>query len=303
MLGRSMFDEKTGLTIMVPTLNGTESDFCRLFMIFEQATTSGTTQVRFVFTYCNFLRPNAVAFLGGTVRSLQNQGKTIFFFWESLSPKVKASLVQNGFCNALGHGGRGYTGHAIPYREDRYEDFNSILDYLTQNWIGKGWVRVSEPLRDAIVGKVWEIYTNSFEHANSPVGVYSCGQHFHQRNELVLCVVDFGVGIPNKVRGYLSADTRAESITAESCLRWACISGNTTAAVNGVPRGLGLNLLKDLVSVNNGKLELYSHNAYVKMDANGEEYKTLPFYFKGTILSITLVCDEKYYRLTSEPGS
>jgi hypothetical protein len=287
---------------MVPTLNDTESDFSRLFMIFEQVMSSTTQQVLFVFTYCRFLRPNAVAFLGGTVRSLQRKGVTVFIDWTSFQEKVKASLTQNTFCSKLGHGTPGYLGHAIPYREDPREDANSILDYLTQNWIGKGWVKVSEELRDAIAGKVWEIYANSFEHSNSLIGVYSCGQHFYGRNELVLSVVDFGVGIPHNVREYLSSDSRAASLTAESCLRWACVSGNTTATAKGIPRGLGLHLLKELVRVNNGKLELYSHNAYVKMDSSGDEFKTLPFFFKGTILNITLVCDEKYYRLTSESG-
>lgn len=297
-----MFDATKGLIMLVPTLNDEEGDFSRLFMIYEQVMTCANDQVQFAFTYCNFLKPSAVAFLGGMIRSLQRKGVTVYIDWNSFDPRVKASLTQNTFCSSLGHGTSSRTGHSIPYREDFREDANSILDYLTQNWIGKGWVKVSEALRDAIAGKVWEIYANSFEHANSEVGVYSCGQHFYRKNELTLSVIDFGVGIPHKVREYLSPDTRAAFLTAESCLKWACISGNTTATANGVARGLGLHLLKELVKVNNGKLELYSHNAYVKMDANGEFYKTLPFFFKGTILNITLLCDEKYYRLTSEQG-
>lgn len=297
-----MFNTKTGLTIMIPTINDEEGDFMRLFMIYQQVMETNAPQVMFVFTYCRFLRPNAVAFLGGTIRSLQKKGVTVFVDWKSIPSAVMASLRQNTFCCKLGHNSQTPPGHAIPYREDPKEDANSILDYLTQNWIGKGWVKVSEPLRDAIAGKVWEIYANSFEHSKSKIGVFSCGQHFRKKNELVLSVVDFGVGIPHNVREFLSSDSRAASLSAESCLKWACQSGNTTATANGVPRGLGLHLLKELVRVNNGKLELYSHDGYVKMSNQGEEYKTQPFYFEGTILNITLLCDEKYYRLTSELG-
>ncbi|HCM6912314.1 hypothetical protein [Klebsiella aerogenes] len=297
-----MFDANKGLVVMVPTLNDEEGDFLRLFMIYDQVMNTAASQVMFHFTYCNFLRPNAVAFLGGTIRALQRKGITVFVNWLSVPSAVMATLRQNTFCSKLGYGSSASLGHAIPYREDPREDANSILDYLTQNWIGKGWVKVSELLRDAIAGKVWEIYANSFEHAQSEIGVFSCGQHFKRKNELVLSVVDFGVGIPFNVRQYLSADTRAASLTAESCLRWACVSGNTTASANGIARGLGLHLLKEMVRVNNGKLELYSHDGYVKIDNQGEQFKTLPFYFKGTILNITLLCDEKYYRLTSEPG-
>lgn len=296
------FDASKGLTVMVPTLNDEEGDFMRLFMIYEQVMNTTSSQVMFQFTHCDFLRPNAVAFIGGTIRSLQQKNIIVFVSWSTVSNAVMATLRQNTFCSKLGYGPAVNLGHAIPYREDPKEDANSILDYLTQNWIGKGWVRVSELLRDAIAGKVWEIYANSFEHSQSEIGVFSCGQHFKRRNELVLSVVDFGVGIPYNVRQYLSADSRAASLTAESCLKWACVSGNTTARANGIARGLGLHLLKELVRVNNGKLELYSHDGYVKIDGNGEQFKTLPFYFKGTILNITLLCDEKYYRFTSEVG-
>jgi len=302
MLGSNMFDASKGLTIMIPTLNDEEGDFMRLFMIYAQVMDAETSQIMFEFTHCRFLRPNAVAFLGGTIRSLQRKGVVVFVNWESVPSDVMASLKQNSFCNKLGYNSQANPGHAIPYREDPREDANSILDYLTQNWIGKGWVKVSEPLRDAIAGKVWEIYANSFEHSNSEIGVFSCGQHFKRKNELVLSVVDFGVGIPHNVREYLSSDERAAFLSAELCLKWACVSGNTTATANGIPRGLGLHLLKELVRINNGKLELYSHDGYVKISSQGEQYKTLPFYFKGTILNITLLCDEKYYRLTSELG-
>lgn len=297
-----MLDLSNKLTIAVPTLNDDESDFQRLFMLYSQVMASSAAYILFTFPHCRFLRPNAVAFLGGTWRSLQRKGVKVLVDWESLRYEIKNTLIQNTFCQQFGHRGTAYSGHSIPYREDPVQDANSILDYLTQNWIGRDWVRVSDALRDAIAGKVWEIYVNSFEHAKSPIGVFSCGQHYYKRNELVLSVVDFGVGIPYNVRDYLSEDKRASTITAEACLKWACISGNTTTK-DGIARGLGLHLLKEMVKINNGKLELYSHNAYVKIDATGEAYKTLPFSFRGTILNITLLCDEKFYKLASELGN
>jgi hypothetical protein len=64
----------------------------------------------------------------------------------------------------------------------------------TYYWIGKGWVHVSDRLRDAIVGRMWEIYNNAFEHSGTPIGGYSCGQYFKTHNNLILSVVDFGQG-------------------------------------------------------------------------------------------------------------
>ncbi|WP_422457362.1 hypothetical protein [Pantoea sp. BJFS-204] len=297
-----MLEVTNRLTIAVPTLNDSEDDFQRLFMIHAQVMGSEASNVLFTFPHCRFLKPNAVAFLGGTWRSLQRKGVTVYVDWESLRYEIINTLIQNTFCQQFGHKKTSYTGNSVPYREDPKQDTNSILDYLTQNWIGREWVRVSEALRDAVAGKVWEIYVNSFEHSKSPIGVFSCGQHYHTKHELVLSVVDFGVGIPHNVREYLSQDSRAATLSAEACLRWACVSGNTTTK-DGIARGLGLHLLKELVRINKGKLELYSHNAYVKIDQNGEIFKTLPFPFRGTILNITLLCDENFYQLASELGS
>ena len=53
------------MTITVPTLNDMEDDFQRLFMIYSSAMSSNASSIVFTFTHCSFLRPNAVAFLGG----------------------------------------------------------------------------------------------------------------------------------------------------------------------------------------------------------------------------------------------
>lgn len=57
-----MFNTKTGLTIMIPTLNDGEGDFMRLFMIYKQVMETDAPQITFIFTHCRFLRPNAVPF-------------------------------------------------------------------------------------------------------------------------------------------------------------------------------------------------------------------------------------------------
>jgi hypothetical protein len=48
---------------------------------------------------------------------------------------------------------------------------------------------MSPQLINRIVGKVWEIYENAFEYADSPLGVFTCGQHFPTRRELTLTVL------------------------------------------------------------------------------------------------------------------
>lgn len=282
-------------TIYVPTINDSQFDYVRLFQIWDEV---GITQddVRFDFSRCKFLRPNAVAFLGGVARLAQLRQHTVEFDWSTISAPILANLCQSGFAQNFGHTSSGWVGHSIPYREDRLSDAASVSDYLGEQWIGRGWVHVSEDLRNAIVGNVWEIYANSFEHSGSPVGVFSCGQHFDAIDELVLSVVDFGSGIPNKVRSYLSSDPRSKGLRSSACMGWAFQRGNTTSQL-GVARGLGLDLLKEFVRVNDGSLEVYSNEGYAIVDRAGERYQDLSAGFNGTAVQIRLKCDERLYAL------
>ncbi|HDR9174196.1 TPA: HAMP domain-containing histidine kinase [Burkholderia vietnamiensis] len=287
--------------IHVPTINDSQWDYFRLFNYWHQISQSGG-HVTFDFTRCMFLRPNAVTLLGGVARLAERQGTLVEFDWKTANQAVLMNLCQNGFAHAFGHGSAPWSGNSIPYREDLVSAPNPIADYLTDQWIGRGWINVSERVRDAIVGTVWEIYANSFEHAQSPVGVFSCGQYYAKTNELILSVVDFGTGIPSKVRGYLQPDPRTRQIPSSALLNWAFERGNSTSN-SGVPRGLGLDFLKKFVRVNNGVLEVYSENSYARIDKSSDNYFDLPTDLAGTAVQIKLICDNRYYRFANEGNS
>jgi hypothetical protein len=287
------------IVLEVPTLNDSAWHFEQLFALWEQANDYYET-VRFDFSRCHFLRPNAVAFLGGLARLIESRFGSATFDWASLNDEAVAmNLRQNGFAGTFGQPSHGWTGHSIPYREDITEDPHGYWDYLASDWLGRGWVQISPRLRDAIAGKVWEIYANAFEHAGSPIGVFSCGQHFPQRDELLLSVVDFGIGIAANVRNFLRSDERADQLTTAACLRWAFQPGTSTRP-NDMARGLGLDLLKEFIRVNHGKLEVYSNEGYVLIDANREQFVNRQISFEGTIFHITLRCDESYYQFADE---
>lgn len=290
------------MRIMIPTINDGPSDFQTLFGIWSNAN-NYPDEVIFDLSACRFLRPNAVAFLGGLARLIQWRSGKVSFDWCTLPSggPVITNLCQSGFAGTFGHPTSAWTGHSIPYREDLTLNMNAIMDYLTINWIGKGWVHVSDRLRDAIAGRVWEIYNNAFEHSGTHIGVFSCGQHFKKKDDLILTVVDFGQGIPGKIRSFFRQHAEEElvaQLTGASCLKWAFQAGNTTKV--GEPGGAGLDLLKEFVRINQGKLEVYSNEGYAIIDKDGERYENLGNSFEGTIVHITLRCDEKLYRFRDE---
>jgi len=287
------------ITLSIPTINDyTAVNFDVLFNLWNQVN-NDNLDVTFEFSQCGFLRHNAVAFLGGLTRLIQSRGGTVRFALNTISEKVKINLAQNSFLSTLGFGGAPWEGNSIPYREDLHQDKIALVDYLKTHWLGHGWVHVSERLRDEIVGRVWEIYANAFEHGQSPIGIFSCGQHYPKQHELKLTVVDFGVGIPSNVRMFFKHDARAQSLSAASCLKWAFQRGTTTKP-NGTSRGMGLDLLKEFVKLNKGKIEIFSHEGYAIIDSKREEFLNRSTFFEGTLINITFIRDESYYHLASE---
>jgi hypothetical protein len=285
------------ITLKIPTVNDEPCDFDRLFSLWDQAN-GDCLHVAFDFSGCHFVRQNAVAFIAGLARLIESRGGRAEFRWNTLRQNVAANLAQNGFLAAFGNPSCPWRGNSIPFREDQFQDKNAVVEYLKKKWLGREWVRVSERLRGEIIGRVWEIYVNAFEHGQSDIGVFSCGQHYPLLHELALTVVDFGVGIPANVRLHFADDPRAAGLSASKCLEWAFQLGNSTKAAVG--RGVGLDLLKEFVTINNGRLEMFSHKGRVQI---GKEFKTenKASFFEGTLVNITLKCDESFYHLADEP--
>lgn len=286
--------------IQIPTIKGSSSDFDLLFALWEQAK-KVERGVCFKFSKCKSLRPHAIAILGGLVRLIESQSVTVNFDWNSFPEGSIAlnDLSQSGFAEKFGHSQSKLGVHSVPYREDEYLDRDGIMDYLTSNWIGKDWVHVSERLMNAIAGKVWEIYNNAFEHSDSDIGIFSCGQHFVRSKLLLLAVVDFGQGIPAKARAYVDSDPQSREIPADKCLQWAFRRGTSTSG-GDIAKGLGLDLLKEFVTLNDGILEVYSNEGYAIINKDGERYENQRISFDGTVVLITLQCDESYYRFRDE---
>jgi len=283
----------------IPTLNDTPTDFDKLFAL-GNTVLADAGHVIFDFSECQFLRPNAIAFLGGIARLIESKGRKVQFDFNTAHDKVLTILRQNNFAHFFGHPVFLGPGSSVPYREDR-TDLNhqtnlkdDIISYLSNDWLGHGWVHVSPRLRNAIVGVVWEIYDNAFEHANSSIGLYSCGQHFPRLRILQLAVADFGIGIPENVRRYLR-----RHLPPALCLRWAFQEGASTKKQE-TGRGLGLKLLKDFVNLNHGMLEIYSQNGYALIRDKKERFHNIKNSLQGTIVNIKIRCDESYYCFADE---
>ncbi|GMA59762.1 hypothetical protein NZD89_09445 [Alicyclobacillus fastidiosus] len=262
-----------------------------------QAMSNGQRNIHLDFSKCRFLPHYAVTVLGGLARYTEHNGCHLQFRWSTVNKRVLTNLLQNGFAGMFGYGTGPWEGNSIPYREDRISNEAAIITYLREDWLGRGWLQISEKLSNAIVGKVWEIYTNTFEHGASPIGTISCGQHYPKLHELHLTVVDFGVGIPTSVRNFHERN----SISGAKALQWAFQLGASTKMEDeGGPRGLGLGILKDFIRINKGSLQVFSQDGYARIGNHPDIFEQSKVPFQGSLVDISLTCDESYYVLASE---
>lgn len=296
------------VVVPVPTINDDISDFEILFSIFNgimyklneinaiSREPLYPIYLRLQFRKCRFLRQNAVVFFGGMIVYLSRFFNGVIIDHDTMSDKIRTNLHQNGFSEFFGSRVSPWQGNSILFRRDIFYDKASIIDeYLRSGWLAKGWINISPSLGNLIIGNIWEVYANAFEHSETPIGVFSCGQHYPKRKELTLSVVDFGVGIPENARRTIPGIT--DSIQA---LQWAFTRGSTSKKELDLGRGLGLSLLEEFIQINRGRMQIFSHDAAIIFTPTKRITRKLGSFFQGTFFNITLKCDERIYVLSEE---
>jgi hypothetical protein len=213
------------------------------------------------------------------------------FDWTTLDPKIRNNLDRNGFLKSFGHEQQLPTGNAIPYFCHTHIDKPSIHDYLSQQWLGRGWLDISDPLKNVIIGKVMELYNNAFQHSQSLIGLVMCGQRYSQRGRLHLTLADFGRGIPQTVRS-LPENANLSSIDA---LKWALAEGNSTSDAD--ISGFGLSVLCSFLLDNQGELKIFSNDGYLRIKAGKIEYAQHKVNFSGTLIDLDIQCDKSVYTI------
>ncbi len=286
------------IVISIPwSIGDAPSDFTKLCQIWEQVQ-GHDLDVMLDFSQTNFLRPNAIAFFGGMVRLVQARGGRVKTTGSQISERLRSYLWYSEFLPTFLP--QQYPTiqwpTVVPFREHRELDPLVIRKYLTEKWLKQEWIDASPRLRQVIIEHVSEIYTNAFEHAQSPIGVLSCGQYYPKLKQLALCVVDFGQGVATNVRRFLKNDT----MEVTDVLKWAFSESMSTKMDQGISRGMGLHLLKNFVQMNKGTLQIYSNDGRVLIDEKKEVYEDFSPAFRGTIVQINLQCDGRYYVLPSE---
>jgi hypothetical protein len=256
------------------------------------------------------ISPAGIAIICGLARMVESTGALVSFRWPPESSRARWAVEQTGLTARFGGIARTHRGEYLPLREDTLvEDEDAIVRYLMSDWMGAGWTRMSDILKAGILSRTYEIYSNAFSHSQSRVGVYSCGRRLPNEHRLSLTVVDFGVGIPFRVRQFL----HRQSLSTTDALEWAFEEGHTTWP--HWPRGIGLPLLTDFVRRNRGTAIVMSQDglAWVGSVGPASRFGSRPGFgrlpggsppFRGTVVTLDFNCDDLHptFRRAAPPS-
>ncbi len=87
-------------------------------------------------------------------------------------------------------------------------------------------------------------------------------------------------------------------MSTEEALEWAFQQGNSTK--KDISSGNGLTILNDFINQNQGILTICTNDGCIKISDNMMEYTYINRPFLGTLVNITLQCDESAYCLSTE---
>lgn len=212
-------------------------------------------------------------------------------------PQVETILNKNGFLNNYGHTPREDTfGSTIQYQRFEPTDDRLFNVYLDRQLEGKAIPDMTVTLRNKLLEGLMEIFNNAVIHSETKMGIFVCGQYYYKKQHLEFTITDLGIGIRQNIYQKIGLD-----LSAAEAIDWAMNGSNTTKR-GPIPGGLGLKLLREFISLNQGKIQIISDLGYWEQKTDGHvDSRNLPFAFPGTIVNIEInTADQKSYMLSSE---
>jgi len=176
-----------------------------------------------------------------------------------------------------------------------YEDFKQyVIRYFRPGSLG--FPEMTPELLKRFRESLFEVFSNAIEHSYTQQGIFTCGQFFPNRKRLTFSISDLGIGIDGNIYRNLQ-----RKLPAEDAIKWA-ISGKTTR--RGRSGGLGLQLIREFIKLNQGRLIIVSSAGYWELSKGKVSTRTLSRRFPGTVVTIDIdTSDKTSYCLSSEIGS
>lgn len=305
---------KKVLKYSIPTINDGHEDFIKLIDLNRKLISASTYYLPkdydFLFTFegCQFLRQNAIAYLGAVSTYLKELGFSVMYSFSTMKKSIFEMLQKDGFLSSnfgknfsessdVSADSIKFTGFRGNIKEDEQLSLE-IVDYIRNEWLKDSNISVAPKLKSDLSAKMYELFANALEHSNSKIGCFVCGQIYDEDHEIVLTVVDLGIGIVQSVKNFLYQRNRI--IDSRNAIKWALEPGNTTRSDDS--GGLGLSLIYDFLNINNGIMDIYCNDVFLRVDQGELKVKSLETDFTGTMINIRMRKKNVRYGYKSEFG-
>jgi hypothetical protein len=244
-------------------------------------------------TISDWMDANMCAPLGAILDRQVRAGMDVRF--ASIHPED--ILRKNGFLSQFGRPPIADThSTTIAYHKFRPRDNASFQDYIGTHFRKRclGLPKMSEALLRKFRESLFEVYENAVDHSETQIGIFACGQFYPARHRLDFSIADLGVGMRERIKRDLSLD-----MSPPDAVSWA-MEGNTTRRGRR-PGGLGLQLIREFIALNGGRIIVVSDAGYWELKGSKLQARPLEWPFPGTVVTIEVnTADAKSYRLTSE---
>ena len=172
------------------------------------------------FTACSWFDANMCAPLGVVLAHSIDKFNTVRL--TGLPSIIQSILSKNLFLAGFGTQPLNDTHHTtIAYRRFNNTDDRLFADYLNQNIRGKGLPKMSSDLGLRFKNSILELFVNAAMHAETQVGIFSCGQYFPKKNLLDFCVADGGIGMRRKIFKEIGL-----KMNSDQAIAWAMVEGH-----------------------------------------------------------------------------
>lgn len=287
------------MTVYVPEILRTDKDgFCHLGRLWNDVK-DAEGRVTFNFDQCKQIDANLAAALGAMLDRLLFSGRDPYITYPK-SIGAKRALARIGFFKAFNMPtDTEEREQYIRYRRFSVDQETDFKEYIHEDLIQKRrFPHCTVEAERKIIESIYEIFANAVTHSGCQM-VYCCGESHTRmgRPMLDMAIVNMGRTIPDNVNEYLVNTFESPRSPCE-CVEWAFQKGNTTKMM---PGGLGLDILKEFITANEGKIQMVSGFAMMDFSAGDFTFHKLNYHFPGTIVNVVFNCaDNKSYSWADE---
>lgn len=213
-----------------------------------------------------------------------------------ISPQIELILLKNDFLTYYGEkravdvNNTTIKFQKLKPRDGKYFK-NYVIDELIEGHMSD-LPKMSEGVKEKIIEAIYEIFVNAQIHSETKF-IYTCGQFYPNLNNIEFTIVDTGIGFRDRINNKFG-----RNLNSTQAIKWAVQDKMTTKIVSG---GIGLALLKEFISINNGKMQIVSNDGFYQFDETGETLKKFSGEFPGTIVNLQFRTDDNNnYELKNE---